>query len=412
MRPKRLLLLLLLAGAFMTAGCWDRLEVEDQIWPVTMAVDKGEQATYRLTVRVPISAELRAGILGGRAGGGETAEIMVVEADNIMQGMRILNAAMARRLTLRHLRGIAIGEELARAGIRDLLAEMLRNGEIHETIGVWVSRGSAGEMLSLSRPTGEFNPGKINEGLLLVQKGLHMAPPIRLHHLINRKGAIGVDPIAALIAVNPRLIGEGDAGTSGGSALAGHLARWSKNPVEVAGTAVFQDHRLAGFLTVDETQALLALRGEMGKAYITLPDPLHPGRGLMIRFQQENLPQVQGILTPEGPRVQVRLLFEGEVLTGDANFMDASQRIKLEQAAKGYMEQQLRSILTKFQEWEVDPVGFGLQFRSHFFRWRDWQEFEWRTQISQMEVDVTAEMRLRRFGMLHGDPFDGPVKGD
>lgn len=410
MRHKWLLLALLLTT--LMAGCWDRLEIEDQLFPTTLGIDKGERRSYRMTIRVPISAALRSGILGGRSGGGETSDILTVEADNIMQGMRTLNASTARRITLRHLRGVIFSEELAREGLHDLLVEMLRNGEIHETIGVWIVRGNAHETLDKARPTGEFNPAKIAEGLLLVQKGLHMAPPIRLHHMLNRTSRIGVDPYAAVAGLNKQILGEGPPEAGSASAIAGDLDRWGTNPMEIAGTAVFRDDKLAGYLDVDETQALLAMRGEMGKAYITLPDPLKPERGMMIRFQQENLPQVRRSLTPEGPRVIMRLLFEGEVLTGDADYTDVAERSKVEQAAKVYMEEELRSVLEKLKKWEADPVGFGLTFRSMFFRVRDWERFRWRDQIGKLEVKVTAEMRLRRFGTLHTGPFPEAERGE
>lgn len=174
--------------------------------------------------------------------------------------------------------------------------------------------------------------------------------------------------------------------------------------MDLAGTAVFRDTRLVGFLTVDETQALLALRGEMGKAYLTLPDPTQPGRAMTLRFHQENLPQYRADLTPAGPRVAVRLLFEGEMVAGDADFTRPDHVHRIEAAAAQHMRELTRRVLDRLQQWQTDPVGFGLLFRGRFGTWQEWEAFGWRQQIPRLQVQVSVEMRLRRFGLIHTEP--------
>jgi spore germination protein KC len=398
-------------AAWLLGGCWDKLEVEDQLFPVTMGIDRGEQSRYRIAVRIPISAAMRAGILGGQTGEASPAEVMAVEADTVVQGIYILNASVGRRITLRHLRGIAVGEELARGGLRPLLSELQRNAEIRETAGFWVARGSATETLRRSKPTGELNPAKINEGLLLVEKGLHMAPPIRLQQILMRHADPGIDAFAPVVGLNRRIVG-GDGEQTPRSAVAGDLNRMGRNPMEIAGTAVLRGDRLAGFLTVDETQALLALRGEMGKAYMTLPDPLNKGRRLTIRYQQENKPKNIARITPDGPQVTVRLLLEGEVLSGTANYRDPAQRRQIEQAAASFMEEIIRSVLRKTIEWQADPVGYGLLFRTRFATWDAWVAYRWRKQIPRLRVQVDADMRIRRFGLIHQTPAGETETGE
>lgn len=401
MRHKVRLVALSLLACLLT-GCWDRTEVEDLLFPVTVAVDKGERRKYRVTMRVPISAAMRAGVLGGLQGApAQTAEFIGAEADSISQAVYILNASVARRITIRHLRGVVIGEELARDGIGELLAELMRNGEARQTAGIFIARGKAGETLRSSQPTGEVNPGKISEGVLLVEKQLHMAPPTRLHHMTNRGGIIGVDPFAPIVAINLRATGAGG-GASGDTAIAGQLDRSGESPVEIAGTALFRDTRLVGFLSVDQTQALLALRGEMGKAYITIPNPIRPGESLMIRFHQENLPQFHTWFERGKPRVTVRLIFEGEVLSGTKNYRNDAIRRRVEAAARTYMEVRIQQVLQRTAEWGVDPMGFGLLFRTKFLTWEEWVQYDWHRRVPELKVQVQADMRIRRFGLVMG----------
>ncbi|MDF2626990.1 MAG: hypothetical protein K0R39_821 [Symbiobacteriaceae bacterium] len=403
MRRVRQVVVTLLLTALL-GGCWDRAEVEDQLFPVTVAVDAGTSRRYRVTLRVPIPGEVRSGMLGGQAGKtGATGGILSAESDSVAQAVLIINASVARRLTMRHMRTLLIGEDVARTGMHDLFAELMRSSEVRQTVAFLVCRGRCVDVIKASRYTGESNPAKVPEGMLIVAKYLHLAPPIRLHHMINRSAGVGVDAFAPVVAINQKVGGEPpEEGLESETALAGELDRFDGNPVEVAGTAVFRGRRMVGLLTVDETQALLALRGEMGKAYMTFPHPKDQAKRVLVRFQQENKPMTRVRLTPAGPRGNVNLLFEGEVLSGDEDYQDAAKRQALEKAAAEFMVETATGVLRKLKRWEADPVGYGLKVRRTFRTWSDWEAFGWARHIGQMEIRVTAKMRVRRFGLVTG----------
>lgn len=129
-----------------------------------------------------------------------------------------------------------------------------------------------------------------------------------------------------------------------------------------------------GYLNVDETQMLLALRGQMGKAYITFPDPKAPDQMVTMRFHQENLPEFRASLRWDRPHVAVRLLFEGEVLaiSSGHDYVPPQERERLAAAARAHAESTLRGVLDKLRKWGADPVGFGHLVRGRFPTWEDW----------------------------------------
>lgn len=404
----RLVALLLLTP--LLVGCWDRVEVEDQAYVISLGLDQGEKGRIMVTASVAAVTEIGpAGAGESRAKGRSLArELLTSEGSTITQALHILNGSMTRRLDFRHLRAILVGEPLARRGVESLVMELQRNSLVRGSVAfIQVRNGRAFDVLSADRPVGEVNPAKMEEGFILMAKQVHLTPPIRMHQFLIRMAARGGDPFTMAAAVNP-LVRPGaqvpEAPKTGQSAFPGELGRGGGNPVEQIGTAIYQYDRLKGFLNVDETQMLLALRGEMGKAYVSFPDPEAPDYTVTMRFHQENRPTMRSGFRGNQPYVEVRVLFEGEVLAapGGADFTHPELRDRLEKAAIRYAEETARKMLEKLKAWEADPVGFGHLFRGGFLTWREWEQYDWPKHVRDLAVEVEFDMRIRRYGLTVG----------
>lgn len=229
----------------------------------------------------------------------------------------------------------------------------------------------------------------------------------------------GVDPHVALVGINDTA--KEKPGSSplppmaGQSLKAGDIPRHGGNPAEFAGTAVFRRDRLAGTLTIDETSALLALRGEMGKVYASVSDPREEGLQLTLRFHQENKPKYVATFNGTRPRVHVILQFEAELLSapGRTDYSQPENRRRLEQhISKSYMEPLITSLVRKLcNEWGADPVGFGQLYRSRFASFPAWVSYRWEDHVRDLQVTVETDVFIRRFGMILSGEL-APEKGE
>lgn len=393
----------------LLTGCWDRAEVEDQAYIVMVGLDREPPSTYIVTAMVAIVQELGGGSMQSPVVMERprlAAELLTARARTMAEAIQILNGGMTRRLDVRHLRAVVVGEELGRAGLEPLVMELLRSS-LARTSGIFLqARGSAHTVLRAMRPLAEINPSRMAEGLTLQAKQMHLGPPVLLHHFLNRLAGGGADAYLPVIAVNSG-IAEGreiPGPTSSSTALPGALPRTGGNPVEVVGAAVYRKDRLVGLLNVDETQMLLALRGKMGKASVTLPDPLLSDLAITMRFHQENFPKYQATWSAGRPHVDVHLLFEGEVLAipSEVDYATPQAKKELEQAAAAYATQTSQAMLAKLKQWRADPIGFGQLYRGRFGTWQAWHAFDWPRHVGELEVKVSAEMRVRRYGLILG----------
>lgn|GEM_PF-526789 len=364
-------LLAVVCLALLLSGCWDRRELESSAYIIDLGVDRAPSGRLLITGRIALLAGLAPGVRGASMSAGErlSATILTAEGQTLTNALYIMNGSMSRRLDFRHMRAVLVGEELAREGVEPYVMELIRLPEVRQTASFVQCRGRATDVIQASRPVAEINPAKLEEDYLLQAKHLHMTPPTRLHHVVSRIAANGGDPMTAAAAINPGVeAGEMEPREGSTSALPGELPRGGGNPVGRVGTAIFRRDKLRGFVNVDQTQMLLAMRGEMGKACLTMPDPYEPEAAITIRLHQENLPQLRHGFRGQKPWVQERLLFEAEVLAvpSGVNYVAPPARERLEEHIRAFVERAGREVLDQLQEWEADPIGYGHLFRSNF----------------------------------------------
>jgi len=415
MRRKYRLAAVIVVLSLCLAGCWDRAELEDQAYIVAMGIDTGGTGQIVLTAIVALVQPQKAGLYGGLtipATPSLSAQILTARARTIDQAMHILNGGMTRRLDFRHLRATVVGEELSRSGLEPIIMELARSSLIRGSGLLVLARGRAFELLTKLKPVAELSPARAMEGLILQAKMLHLAPPVRMHAYLERLAAPGGDPFLPVLAVNPWVTTDPQEPppAESESAEPGELQRGGGNPVEYIGTAIFRRDRLSGLLDVDETQMLLALRGEMGKAYTTIPDPGHPEQPVTIRLHQENKPQYQISLRGTVPRVHILMVFDAEVLAmpGGTDYTQPAARQRLEKAVSRHVNGTSGALLDKLRAWEADPLSIGHRFRSKFATYQDWVAYEWPKRIGEMQIRVESKVRIRRYALFtSGDRVNG-----
>ena len=400
--------LMLILLSLLLSGCWDRREIEDSIYVASIGVDRQDDE-YLWTFRLVEAERLTAGMLTApTAEAGKLASgVVTVRATSLQQAVQMIQPSIMRVISLEHVRWIGFGEEVARHGLNPVLSQLLRHREIRRATNVYVVQERALDGFLNNRPVADLNPMKFFETARLVQKRFHLSPPIQLQHFYARLSASGVDPVMALIGVNEMAkepLGSELPPMAGRSLKAGEVPRNGGNPVEFMGTAVFRADKFAGTLSVDETSVLLSLRGEMGKVYVSVPDPKVEGVYITMRLQQENKPQYRAQFQGNRPVLHVKLQFEAELLStpGMTDYADPVNRRELERSiAKDYLAPLYRSFTEKvYGEWGTDPAGFGQLFRSRFATFDDWQAYRWSDKVPDLKVTVESDVYVRRFGLL------------
>ncbi|GIP39996.1 putative spore germination protein YfkR [Paenibacillus sp. J31TS4] len=194
---KRAGVLLAIPLLLLTAGCWDRREVNDTAFVLASAIDYEPNGQYRVSIGVPLAGKLGGGKGGGGGSGGDKP--FFIDSDTgptINISLDKLQSRMSRRLILNHRRVLMIGEDMARqVGLRDVMDVIARSPENRLSAYLIVTKGSADSVLRAEPQLERFSAEAARE---MVKT--YSVATINLKDVAQALMQTGTDPIIPCLA--------------------------------------------------------------------------------------------------------------------------------------------------------------------------------------------------------------------
>ncbi len=386
-----------LAGALaiwltiLSAGCWDRWEIEDRGFVLGVAVDLAEPITstgfegrldetarvegpaYRLTLQLELPGQ--AGGMGETGGGqGEASWNISTVQSSLFAGSGVLATRTAHQPYFEHLRVIIIGEEVARQGIREVMDFFLRDPGVRYRVRLYVAEGEAREVLGLKAKQEPFS-------------AVYLASLAENERQANRfafradLGDVGRAITEGVDMALPRVV-------------------VGQDEAKLAGAAVFKGDRMVGWLGELETTGLRWVRNEMtgGFLVVNLPE----GGGLIAFDITESRTRTQVRLEGGRPVFRVDIRVEGNLgeMQKPVDSLDPAVLDKVQQHIAEAIQDQARTAVAKGQEFRTDLFGFGrlLEMRYPAY-WREVKD-QWEDIFPAVEVQVHVHAYIRRVGLV------------
>lgn len=154
-------LLCLLTLSFLLTGCWDKREMEDRGYVITMGIDATEDGTgYDMAFGVAQLSTLST--QGGNSGGEDAPPLIAVQGKSLASALREGNCKTSRQLYLGQCKTIVFGKGLLenKALLKGILEELERKEEVSPKTMVLGTNGKAealvGQMLLEDGSTGMY----------------------------------------------------------------------------------------------------------------------------------------------------------------------------------------------------------------------------------------------------------------
>ncbi|NBD28020.1 Ger(x)C family spore germination protein [Paenibacillus glycinis] len=389
--PARMLLLLLFVP--LLSGCWDRVEMNDISFFMASGLDLSEDGRLKTTIQVPIPAGGGSGGESGKASTGtfgKTYYAVSAIGTNIFDAERQIQQKNSRHFFKGQRRVVFIGEALARKGIQDILDNYARDPRSRMRTYLVVAKGSeASKLLQNDHPTERIPAEEVRE---LERSGVGTSVTFR--DFLMTQARDGIVPVTGAIELVPPAVDP-----SNGAASKFNMFRLSS-------TAVFKDYKLIGYLNDIETRSLRWIKNESKEEYFG--DSL-PGLSGNIGIVMNDIKSKVNVIM-NGNRAQVRIQLRGTGTINESNVdLKLSRLSNMTIIEKRFGElvarQTLQTVKKAQTEWRADIFGFGLHL--HQFHYRTWKKVrsQWDTIFSEADVVVTADISLRRSGII-GNSFE------
>jgi len=376
------------------------VEIDEQIYPLVIGADIGVNNKVRLTLQYPSYKGASQGTMGGEKGGGggstesgvgETGEVdgtvvTTIEASTILEGVNLLNTAIARTISLTHAKMLVFSEEFARKGVGEYLAPMMRYRETRRIMHVVVCRGKAEDFIKTNKSTIGASATKSIE--LMATQSVNSGLFSRETFIDFYDGMISTyrNSIAAYAGVNEfNNLDESNKKTNPPLETLydfrpGELPRRGAAKREFFGTAVFKGDKMVGYLNSHETRYHQMITGQLERAIVSVEDINEPGTAIILDERMARKPIIKVRFENEKPIVDVKLSIEADLgaIQSRINY-DSLERIdELNKLLEKRIGNGVKETIKKAQkEFKSDIFGFGYKAAGHFNTIQEWQAYNW-----------------------------------
>ncbi|MEM5593760.1 Ger(x)C family spore germination protein [Niallia circulans] len=257
---KRCLLCISIVSILFLAGCWDHSELNQNSIVTGIAMDKGKEHKYKLSIESTYAAELNPRTAQGLA----PAIVYSIEGDTVGEIIHKFNSAISTHLVLSHMRILIIGEDMAKEGILSFMDYFDRDREIRDDFNIVVARDT--EAVDFLRVTNDYQ--KVSSLKIFPQLD-HMleewggTPGIKLNDFIRTYSSSGQVPVLSAMKIQ----GEKEKGwdlDNIKTTVPGAIAK-------IDSLAIFKYGKLQGYLDLNDTRMLLWIQNKLEQTSLSIP---------------------------------------------------------------------------------------------------------------------------------------------
>lgn len=406
----------LIAICLLATGCWNKRELEEFAFVLALGIDKGTHEQYAVTASIAIPS-LLAGKEGAAAKGGQEQPLVVttVEAPTIAVALQMIDTWVDRRVSLLHAKTVFMSEEQARLDATAPIRQLARFREGRRTMFFVITRGKASEFLEKMDTRLERDPQRYIQQMSESSRYTGFLPQLaRLQDALTQIAAQRRAPLVYYAAIRDAEkeeewseLAKPESPQHEGAYVSGELPRKGGPNIDMMGSAVLDQGKMAGLLTGQENRWVLLLNNRFRRGYITVTDPKSPDQRVTLDIRIARAPRFTVRTDSKPATIDIQLPLEGEIISiGSAtDYTVPDQQALLERSAAEQLQSQVRALVDKAQqELRVDVLGLGQQVARQFTTVGAWERYDWPARFPDAKINVSVQVALRRYGTQLAPP--------
>jgi len=358
-----LLLALLLAVA--SSGCGFK-DIDRRFFVVGIGIDGIDQGKkrFRITLRLAIPSS-------HNENGAKKSQVITQDAESVTEAVRLIKSRVNKELDFGYAKVIVLGKNIIQRDLRDTLDWMIRRRDIQMIAWMAVGDPSAEAVLKLKTSSERLagNALMLSFGRTGVESGYIVSQ--YLFDFYRKTRELGLDPVLPIVQA-------------------------TKSGYAINTAVVFNKHSAQMYLTRDETRIFNVTYGSISKVEVEAP---MGDEHLYASIDKVNMSFK--VRTPPGKRPYAQLKLYTDGLLEESSVVTTPQQLsEYEEIIRKTGETRITQLLQKFQQANLDPIGFGLDYRARHFQsldeeWRNWQQI-----YPQLEFRIDYTVKLKNTGVV------------
>ena len=172
----------------------------------------------------------------------------------------------------------------------------------------------------------------------------------------------------------------------------------SENGSENIGIAAFKDDKLVGELCALETTTFLAIRNEVDRFLISVPDPDDINSYIDIYLYPKGSTSIDVDTSTSSPFIKVKSGFTGKIysMSNNSQYLDPKILNHLSETCNKYLESVFSDYLYKTsKEFKSDINGFGKYALPNFFTTQDYDNYNWSNNYQNAFFEVEIDTSIK-----------------
>lgn len=405
---KKLVLLLMILSLLVTTACWDMIDIEKRAYVLGVAIDlyppnpKGREGDksearqeeeiplektglyngrpeYALTVQIPILQKAQSSSFSG--GGGDPESDATWQITQIGNSFISMNLEMATRTNLipyyEHLQAIILSEDVARAGLKNVIDFFVRDPEMGRRVNIYVSHGEAKKVLDVNPRTEDYSSIYLSQIHRNTRKTSRMVEKAGLNKMLNNID-LGLDFILPAI-------------------------QSTKDEIKSNGAAIFKKDKMVGWLDELELEAVKFILNRYNKGLITVTSSAMDNAIIALDIGKSKT-KIKTSIENDLPRFDIDIEVSGSYAENTRVYTQGDQDIDLHKTLEKDFEKEIVSLcentIKKMQEeYGVDIFEFKQLLRTREPAY--WKEVKnkWEDLYPKIIVKVKARVKIDLIGL-------------
>ena len=380
-KKKNKYLSILFVTLLLLTGCWDKKEIDDQQFVISLGIDKSEKETissknsyrYNITYATPNLSTVQK-----NGGGNEPFRyFQYVTGDTLTGTIKKAQAYYLEPINFEHVKTIILGKELAKDKVlfQEVLDYIDRTPQFGRTVLVMIAENTAKEILEAKEETKPFrNRYAIHsQDITSIPDELIINVGKVLNQLINNEGTTFI----------PRI-------------------KKGKNNLGFSGGAVFRDYQFQGWLDEAQVRVLSWTLGKNKGGYFPIWY-----QGAYVPYEVSHISsKVVSATYDKYLKVKVQIETEGDIseyiLDNSKKYIDSKWVKQLEIELEEAIKKEIRDVFDILQmEYKVDIIGLKDQLKLKYPKvWKEIKE-DYEKIFEEAEIEIDVNISIRRIGMVY-----------